>query len=48
MSLFASLTTAITGLNAQQDAIGNISDNIANAQTVGFKEINTSFEKPGA
>lgn len=44
MSLFASLTTAITGLNAQQEAIGNISDNIANAQTVGFKEINTSFE----
>ena len=44
MSLFASLTTAITGLNAQQDAIANISDNISNAQTVGFKEINTSFE----
>jgi flagellar hook protein FlgE len=44
MSLFASLTTAITGLNAQQDAIGNISDNIANAQTVGFKEINTTFQ----
>jgi flagellar hook protein FlgE len=44
MSLFASLTTAITGLNAQQDAIANISDNISNAQTVGFKEIGTSFQ----
>jgi flagellar hook protein FlgE len=44
MSLFASLTTAITGLNAQQDAIANISDNISNAQTIGFKEINTSFQ----
>src|SRR5579859_758996 len=44
MSLFASLTTAITGLNAQQDAIANISDNISNAQTVGFKEINTTFQ----
>jgi flagellar hook protein FlgE len=44
MSLFASLTTAITGLNAQQDAIGNISDNIANAQTIGFKGIGTSFQ----
>jgi flagellar hook protein FlgE len=44
MSLFASLTTAITGLNAQQDAIANISDNIANSQTVGFKEIGTSFQ----
>jgi flagellar hook protein FlgE len=44
MSLFASLTTAITGLNAQQDAIGNISDNIANAQTIGYKGIGTNFE----
>ena len=44
MSLFASLTTAITGLNAQQDAIGNISDNISNAQTVGFKGIGTTFQ----
>ena len=44
MSLFSSLTTAVSGLNAQQAAIGNISDNVANAQTVGFKEIDTSFE----
>ncbi len=44
MSLFASLTTAITGLNAQQEAIGNISDNISNASTVGFKDIGTSFQ----
>jgi len=44
MSLFASLTTAITGLDAQQDAIANISDNISNAQTIGFKEIDTTFQ----
>ncbi|HVJ56096.1 MAG TPA: flagellar hook-basal body complex protein [Aliidongia sp.] len=44
MSLFASLTTAISGLNAQQEAIGNISDNISNANTVGFKGIDTSFQ----
>jgi len=44
MSLFASLTTAVSGLNAQSSAIGNISDDIANAQTVGFKGIDTSFE----
>ena len=44
MSLFASLTTAVSGLNAQSAAIGNISDNVANAQTVGFKEIGTSFQ----
>lgn len=44
MSLFASLTTAVGGLNAQSAAIGNISDNVANAQTVGFKRIDTGFE----
>jgi len=44
MSLFGSLTTAVSGLNAQSAAIGNISDDIANAQTVGFKGIDTSFE----
>ena len=44
MSLFSSLTTAVSGLNAQQAAIGNISDNVANAQTVGFKRIDTGFE----
>jgi flagellar hook protein FlgE len=44
MSLFASLTTSVSGLNAQQEAIGNISDNIANSQTVGFKRIDTAFE----
>ena len=44
MSLFSSLTTAITGLDAQQNAIGNISDNISNAQTIGYKGVNTSFE----
>jgi flagellar hook protein FlgE len=44
MSLFSSLTTAVSGLNAQQAAIGNISDNVANAQTVGYKRVDTSFE----
>lgn len=44
MSLFSSLTTAVSGLNAQQAAIGNISDNVANAQTIGFKRIDTEFE----
>jgi flagellar hook protein FlgE len=44
MSLFSSLTTAVSGLNAQSAAIGNISDNVANAQTVGFKRIDTAFE----
>jgi flagellar hook protein FlgE len=43
-SLFAALTTAVSGLNAQSSAIGNISDNLANAQTVGFKGVGTNFE----
>ena len=44
MSLFAALTVAVGGLNAQSSAIGNISDNLSNAQTTGFKGINTQFE----
>jgi flagellar hook protein FlgE len=44
MSLFAALTVAVGGLNAQSSAIGNVSDNLANAQTIGFKRIDTRFE----
>src|SRR5579864_8962295 len=43
-SLFAALTTAVSGLNAQSSAIGNISDNLANSQTIGFKGVGTNFE----
>ncbi len=44
MSLFAALTTAVGGLSAQSSAIGNVSDNLANTQTTGFKSINTRFQ----
>lgn len=44
MSFFGSMTTAVTGIRAQASALGNISDNIANSQTVGFKRTDTSFE----
>lgn len=44
MSIYASLTTAVTGLNAQSAALGHISDNIANAQTIGYKRVNSAFE----
>ncbi len=44
MSLFAALTVAVSGLDAQSAAIGNISDSLSNAQTVGFKAIGTNFE----
>ncbi|HTH98210.1 MAG TPA: flagellar hook-basal body complex protein, partial [Stellaceae bacterium] len=43
MSLFGSLTTAVSGLDAQQDALGNISNNIANSQTIGYKDVGTAF-----
>ena len=43
MSLFGALYTAVSGLGAQSAAFGNISDNVANSQTVGFKETNTAF-----
>lgn len=43
MSVFSAMTTAVSGLNAQSRAIGNISDNIANSSTTGFKRVDTSF-----
>lgn len=43
MSLFGAMNTAISGLAAQSSSFSNISDNVANSQTVGFKRIDTSF-----
>jgi flagellar hook protein FlgE len=43
MSIFGAMSTAISGLNAQSAAFTNISDNVANSSTVGFKGVNTSF-----
>jgi flagellar hook protein FlgE len=43
MSLFGAMNTAISGLSAQSNAFGNISDNVANSQTVGYKRVDTSF-----
>ncbi len=43
MSLLGAMSTAISGLNAQSAAFTNISDNVANSQTTGFKGVNTSF-----
>jgi flagellar hook protein FlgE len=44
MSLFGAMTTAISGLSAQSTAFGNIGDNLANTQTVGFKQVDTTFD----
>ena len=43
MSLFGSMTTAISGLTAQARALGHVSDNVANSQTIGFKRTDTNF-----
>lgn len=43
MSLFGSLTAAISGLTAQSRALGHISDNVANSQTVGYKRVDSNF-----
>jgi len=43
-SLFAALNVAVGGLSAQSQALGNISDDLSNAQTTGFKTIDTSFQ----
>lgn len=43
MSLFSAINTAISGLTAQSSAFGNISEDVANSQTVGFKRVDTNF-----
>jgi flagellar hook protein FlgE len=43
MSLFGAMGTAISGLTAESAAFSNISDNVSNSQTVGFKRVDTNF-----
>jgi flagellar hook protein FlgE len=43
MGIYGALSTAVTGLRAQAFALENISGNIANSQTTGFKRIDTDF-----
>ena len=44
MGIFDALTTAVAGLQAQSFALQNISGNIANSQTMGYKETDTAFQ----
>ena len=44
MGIFDALNTAVSGLQSQSFALQNISGNIANASTTGYKGIDTSFE----
>jgi flagellar hook protein FlgE len=43
MGMFGSMLTAVAGLRAQSFALENISGNIANSSTPGFKRVDTSF-----
>lgn len=43
MGIFGALTTAVSGLTAQSFSLENISGNIANSRTTGFKRVDTVF-----
>jgi flagellar hook protein FlgE len=44
MGIYSALTNAVVGLQAQAYALDNISGNIANSSTTGYKEVDTAFE----
>ncbi|MCE2576786.1 flagellar hook-basal body complex protein [Komagataeibacter sp. FNDCR2] len=44
MSIFNALSTAVSGIDAQSTAFTNLSNNIANSQTVGYKADSTAFQ----
>jgi len=44
MSIFGAMQSGISGLSAQSSAMGAISDNIANVNTIGYKAASTSFQ----
>src|SRR4051812_21873965 len=43
MGILGAMATAVSGLRVQSYALENISGNIANSQTTGFKRVDTSF-----
>lgn len=43
MGIYGALYAAVSGLDSNSNALGIISDNIANANTVGYKETGTNF-----
>lgn len=43
MGIYGALATAVTGMRAQAFALENISGNIANSQTTGYKRLETGF-----
>src|SRR5208282_5322248 len=43
MSILGAMYAAVSGLNANSNALGIISDDISNANTVGYKDAQTDF-----
>jgi flagellar hook protein FlgE len=43
MSLFGTMNTAISGMNAQSNRLSAVGDNIANADTTGYKKAEVKF-----
>jgi len=43
MSIFGSMKTAVSGMNAQANRLSTVADNIANANTTGYKSVSTAF-----
>lgn len=43
MSLSGAMRTAVSGMNAQANRLSAIADNIANANTAGYKKVDTQF-----
>ena len=43
MSIFGSMRTAVSGMSTQANRLSTVSDNIADANTVGYKAASTSF-----
>jgi len=43
MSIFGSMKTAVSGMNAQANRLSVVSDNIANSNTTGYKAASTTF-----
>ena len=43
MSLYGSMRTSVSGMNAQANRLGTVADNIANSNTTGYKKASTEF-----
>ncbi|MGF0537366.1 flagellar hook protein FlgE [Agrobacterium sp. ES01] len=43
MSLYGTMRTGVSGMNAQANLLGTVGDNIANSSTVGYKKASTQF-----